>query len=44
MQRVGELDEKTPYSNEVFYAYDSFKGVLRATDDKIDLRMQKLNR
>lgn len=44
MQRVCELYEKTPYSDEVFYAYDSSKEVLRVADYKIDLRMQKLKR
>ncbi len=44
MQRVCELYEKTLYSDEVFYAYDSFKEVLRVADYKIDLRMQKLKR
>lgn len=44
MQKVCELYEKTPYSDEVFYAYDaSPKEVLRIADYKIDLRIQKLN-
>ena len=43
-KRVGELDEKTPYSDEVFYAYDASKEILRVADDKIDLRVMKLKR
>lgn len=44
MQRVCDLYEKTPYSDEVFYAYDASKEVLRVVDYKIDLRVQKLKR
>lgn len=44
MQRVGELYEKVPYSDEVFDAYDASKEVLRVADYKIDLRVRKLKR
>lgn len=44
MQRVGELYEKTPYSDEGFDAYDASKEVLRVADYKIDLRVRKLKR
>ena len=44
MQRVCELFEKTPCDDEVFYAYEASKEVLRAVDYKIDLKLQKLKR
>lgn len=44
MKRVCELYEKTPYSDEVFYAYDASKEVLRVAEYKIDLKVQKLKR